>query len=397
MAFVLFQCELHLAGDAAGSLCPDLCSKGKVEFQTCSNYRGGKTVLLTKWDQTTAVFKSKKASFFEFDYIGTESELPTLSTVTDIIKDTVQFNFHLELSEGEVQELPNSMWTRDLRNFVNRNKHDTRRILGAYQSLYSLIQQDEYLFMQFFQNSVHIPKIYGSCGHFYAVEYLPAGKLLSLNLFGNSATFSSWADRVQLALELLNLVHSFQNDFPHPLHMCDIKGENFGQGANGVIKLIDTDTVFFEPKLKEMLVNDSCKVHDDCNFFDCAGFCNLRARRCTDRRVNSNLQVRKPVKQTDKAQLSLDVRCQVTKVQVHGSCFHLQAICSKIFSSHLANGYSGLLDRPPPHYKDREQLLDLLKYCSNNLINRSRSSRTAELNEDQVHAKLDELLKSSKL
>ena len=264
-------------------------------YQTCSNYRGGKQVLITRWHEITTVFKSKRAYFQEYDSIAYPGEKgpepPHFDALKSMVKDSIEFSFKITVPEDQIEDLPNTMWTRDLTKFTKRNKDDPQRFLGAYQSLYSLLQQDEYLFVKYFQTSKHIPQIYGSCGHFYAMEYLPPGKLLSPSIIKNKAYFYSWKDRVDMALGFLDLIYSFEHDFPHVLHICDVKGENFGKGDDGIIKLIDTDTVFFDPKLKDVLVNDTCKVHDDCNFFNCKGYCNLRAERCTDRRANSNIQV----------------------------------------------------------------------------------------------------------
>ena len=282
-------------GNAAGNLCPDLCSKGKVTYQTCAKYRGGKQVLIMRLDEITTVFKSKRAYFHDYDSVAYPGEKgpepPHLDALKSMVKDSIEFSFKVTVPDDKIEDLPNTMWTRDLTKFIKRNKGNPQRLLGAYQSLYSLLQQDEYLFVKYFQTSKHIPQIYGSCGHFYAMEYLPPGKLLSPSILKNKAYFYSWKDRVDTALGLLDLIYSFENEFPHVLHICDIKGENFGKGDDGMIKLIDTDAVFFDSKLKDVLINDTCKVHDDCNFFDCKGYCNLRAERCTDRRANSNLQV----------------------------------------------------------------------------------------------------------
>ena len=282
-------------GNAAGNLCPDLCSKRKVTYQTCANYRGGKQVLIMRWDEITIVFKSKRAYFQDYDSVAYPGEKgpepPHLDALKSMVKDSIEFSFKVTVPDDKIEDLPNTMWTRDLTKFIKRNKDDPQRLLGAYQSLYSLLQQDEYLFVKYFQTSKHIPQIYGSCGHFYAMEYLPPGKLLSPSIIKNKAYFYSWKDRVDTALGLLDLIYSFENEFPYALHICDVKGENFGKGDDGMVKLIDTDAVFFDPRLKDVLINDTCKVHDDCNFFDCKGYCNLRAERCTDRRANSNLQV----------------------------------------------------------------------------------------------------------
>lgn len=55
---------------------------------------------------------------------------------------------------------------------------------------------------------------------------------------------------------------------------------------------IDVDMAFFEPKMRDIL-DQNCSSDDDCNFFDCSSRCNLNKRRCSPRRRNSNLQVRR--------------------------------------------------------------------------------------------------------
>ena len=252
-------------------------------------------MIITKWDQILTVLKAKKKSLYDFDSIAYPGpngpEPPPFDMMKRMTRDAVRLNMNVQLTQGEEDELVNKMWTRDLSKFVQRNAKDPERLLGAYQSYYSLIQQDEYLFVKYFQNSKHIPQIYGSCGHFYAMEYLPPGKLLSPKIVKDKEFFSFWKDRAEIALSLLDLVESFQSDFHHELHICDVKGENFGQGEDGLVKLIDTDAAFFEPKLKELLENEVCDSHSDCDFFDCKGYCDPKRQMCLNLRINSNLQV----------------------------------------------------------------------------------------------------------
>lgn len=40
------------------------------------------------------------------------------------------------------------------------------------------------------------------------------------------------------------------------------------------------------------LAQPSCTNHDDCDFFDCRGWCELETGKCTKQRSNNNLQVR---------------------------------------------------------------------------------------------------------
>ena len=86
--------------------------------------------------------------------------------------------------------------------------------------------------------SSHVAKVLGSCGHFYAVEFLSAGHAWDQNLFSLDQTSApgppgpagpmTSRDKVhRIALSFLDMIWHFDNDFTHRLHLCDIKPENF--------------------------------------------------------------------------------------------------------------------------------------------------------------------------
>lgn len=91
--------------------------------------------------------------------------------------------------------------------------------------------------------STHVAKVLGSCGHFYAVEYLSAGHTWDQNIFSLDEVSVSelqspdqhrgrgrWTSREmvhRIALSFLDMVSHFDNGFTHRLHLCDIKPENF--------------------------------------------------------------------------------------------------------------------------------------------------------------------------
>ncbi|XP_061821018.1 divergent protein kinase domain 1C isoform X6 [Nerophis lumbriciformis] len=146
--------------------------------------------------------------------------------------------------------------------------------------------------------STHVAKVLGSCGHFYAVEYLSAGHAWDQNIFSleevvGSGSLAAWSARQKvhrIALSFLDMVHHFDNDFTHRVHLCDVKPENFAIRKDLTVVAIDVDMAFFEPKMEDIL-DQNCSSDDDCNFFDCSSSCNLMKRRCSRHRSNSNLQV----------------------------------------------------------------------------------------------------------
>lgn len=96
--------------------------------------------------------------------------------------------------------------------------------------------------------STHVAKVLGSCGHFYAVEYLSAGHAWDQNIFSLEEVEVSgrWTTREmvhRIALSFLDMVWHFDNDFTHKLHLCDIKPENFAIRTDLTVSLRRTSTV----------------------------------------------------------------------------------------------------------------------------------------------------------
>lgn len=64
--YLLFQCHNYSTHAAAGNMCPALCTSKKLKYNKCTNYRGGKKVLIAQCDgvckegsTVKAVIKSK--------------------------------------------------------------------------------------------------------------------------------------------------------------------------------------------------------------------------------------------------------------------------------------------------------------------------------------------------
>jgi hypothetical protein len=100
-----------------------------------------------------------------------------------------------------------------------------------------------------------------------------------------------WRKRVDIALGILDISSSLDIDFHEPLHFCDIKEENFGINSNNQVKILDTDSLFFDTSMMKDLADPKCKAHDDCDFFDCRGWCDVNTHQCVAKRTNNNIQV----------------------------------------------------------------------------------------------------------
>nr|XP_012803401.2 divergent protein kinase domain 1C [Jaculus jaculus] len=280
-------CQDYSDGRLTGTLCEDLCVAGELLYQCCLYYERGKKVLQARWRGRPVVLKSKREAFSSFPPLGLlEEEVGPGSQ--GVPKAEL-----LLLVAGEVKnilglELPNSsmgpLWP------AQQGPGWRRQLASAW----TLVQQEEYVYFSLLPDlSPHILPVLGSCGHFYAVEYLAAGNPHHRTLFPlDEATPRAGQAKAtsHIALSFLDMVSHFDNDFSHRLHLCDIKPENFAIRRDFTVVAIDVDMAFFEPKMREIL-EQNCTGDEDCNFFDCFSRCDLRVNKCGAQRVNSNLQV----------------------------------------------------------------------------------------------------------
>ncbi|XP_058413289.1 divergent protein kinase domain 1C [Diceros bicornis minor] len=284
-------CRDYEGGALVGDLCEDLCAAGRLRYRRCLYYERGKKVLQADWRGRPVVLKSKEEAFASFRPLSL-LEGPAEEGGQDFPEAEL-----LLLVAGEVRsalglELPASglgaLWP---------GRRGPRR-RGQLASLWALLQQEEFVLFSLLQDlSRHALPVLGSCGHFYAVEYLAAGSPRHRALFPlDGAAGASPGGRGQakavsdIALSFLDMVSHFDNDFSHRLHLCDVKPENFAIRSDFTVVAIDVDMAFFEPKMREIL-EQNCTGDEDCNFFDCFSKCDLRVNKCGAQRVNSNLQV----------------------------------------------------------------------------------------------------------
>ncbi|KAM9839194.1 divergent protein kinase domain 1C isoform 2-T3 [Aulostomus maculatus] len=282
-------------------MCRDLCVLGLVEYKRCLYYENGKKVIEAHWRGKPIILKSKLENFSSYEPLGIldyQDAAEELSPLDVVFYATMEVRNSLGLAEEEEEGGGGNsslakLWGIKLKH---RDKSYSRAELA---SLWSLLQQEEYTFLRVLQDlSTHMAKVLGSCGHFYAVEYLSAGHAWDQNIFSLeeaavSGRQTRWSSREmvhRIALSFLDMVWHFDHDFTHKLHLCDIKAENFAIRKDLTVVAIDVDMAFFEPKMRDIL-DQNCSSDDDCNFFDCSSRCNLIKGRCSPRRRNSNLQV----------------------------------------------------------------------------------------------------------
>ncbi|XP_063062502.1 divergent protein kinase domain 1C [Engraulis encrasicolus] len=335
-------CEEYQQGVLSGDLCEDLCVAGQVDYKRCLYYENGKKVMVAEWRGVPIVLKSKLENFSSYepfaflDYAntppggngGTQEELAALDVVlyaTLEIKNSLGLETNLNITLPQIWEHVTGQQQQHQGQGHQGQGHQGHEghqgwaySQAELASLWALLQQEEYTFLRVLQDlSKHVAKVVGSCGHFYAVEYLIAGHAWDQNIFSmtddataaalapgpvsGSDPQSSWYGKAaggrdsrerihRIALSFLDMVGHFEDDFAHRLHLCDIKPENFAIRKDLTVVAIDVDMAFFEPKMRSIL-EQNCTSDNDCNFFDCLSKCDTRTHKCSSKRKNSNLQV----------------------------------------------------------------------------------------------------------
>ncbi|XP_038401941.1 divergent protein kinase domain 1C isoform X1 [Canis lupus familiaris] len=284
-------CQEYQGGVLVGDLCEDLCVAGQLRYQRCLYYERGKKVLQATWRGRPIILKSKEEAFSSFQPLSLPED-----AAEEGGPDALEAELHL-LVAGEVRNaLGLELSGGSLGPLWPGQRGGGRR--GQLASLWALLQQEEFVLFSLLQDlSRHALPVLGSCGHFYAVEYLAAGSPRHRALFplegaagvprGGRGQARAVSD---MALSFLDMVSHFEDDFAHRLHLCDVKPENFAIRSDFTVVAIDVDMAFFEPKMREIL-EQNCTGDEDCNFFDCFSKCDLRVNKCGAERVNSNLQV----------------------------------------------------------------------------------------------------------
>ena len=61
--------------------------------------------------------------------------------------------------------------------------------------------------------------------------------------------FKEWAQRVAVALAILDFLDELETVFDDPVHLCDVKPDHFGISESGRVKFLDLDSVFLKSYL----------------------------------------------------------------------------------------------------------------------------------------------------
>ncbi|XP_056635687.1 divergent protein kinase domain 1C [Diorhabda carinulata] len=278
-------CNLYENGVAIGSLCAPLCITRDIHSLTCHSFEATKeAVFSAEWHDTRLVFKSvpkniQSIHWFDNGLVRYPSEKEFLQTIRTIVKN----KFNLTLAYDTAIRLSRLKPTYEEKNKMKRRKE--------MDNLWMLLQDNEYLLSALFAEKDVFPQLLGTCGPYYAVEYLEPIPAMSSFLTA-SDSMENWGKRLKLGVLILDLLEKLETKFREPFHLCDLKIEHFGLIKNqNALKFIDLDGVLPKSVVNSIIRDvDYCKSDNDCDFIDCRSRCET-GNKCSNYVTNDNLQI----------------------------------------------------------------------------------------------------------
>lgn len=289
-------CSQWRSGHVAGSRCQDFCGGAALKPTACQTAHFGKEVVFAaEWTafgeggKARGVFVKAASADITGDDLhkaytvsgGGERVYPTMQNFARMVEAYLADNMGIRRVEGGVLE---RLWDSPL--IFDEEESEAEHV--AMDSIWALVQNNEYVFSQVFQPYDIFPDVYGTCGSFYLVEKLEA--LPVPRLTERTAPFADLGARAKTAMKVMDLAEELDSVFEEGLLLCDVKADHFGLSEHGRVKVIDSDAVYPKSIVDASMTGD-CETHSDCDYFDCKGRCDLIEGKCSgDGVVNDNLQ-----------------------------------------------------------------------------------------------------------
>lgn len=296
----LYQCRLYHLGMISGSLCQPLCEAKTIRYQACKDFHAGKEVFILACndfcqanEEVPAVLKTSAKNITILSvghgiFIDKLDKNKFVRNMNRIIRNSVNSTFGFVPFPGTADAIE-ILWEKNYEEYWNNQTG----FQAAERTIISLLDQSEYVYAKVLERSGIVPRIYGTCGPLYLQESCPPGPLDPeiISLTYDTVSPTSWAEQAAVIMKLLRLLQQLDHGFSEPLHLCDVKGSNFGVCMDGRVKVIDLDSAFFDTMMTNIMNTSVCQTHEDCNFFDCRGHCNKNLGECFPVKTNNNLYV----------------------------------------------------------------------------------------------------------
>jgi hypothetical protein len=205
-------CDLYNMDIVSGDLCNRLCYYYD-NWDVLEYYSSTKVVLVLNMAGQKLVLKSQHAHIDDYDVLpgGNSTQQQFEMDVLRVVNDKLKIGFPSAHRKYLIQHV----W--------QPYKRGSGRLSPADRtSLWALVQQEEFNTMAVLPLSRVVPRVTGTCGHFYSVETLVPFKM--------KAYYANLKAKILIhIMGTLKLFYEFLNE---PLHWCDVQFDNFGLSSD---------------------------------------------------------------------------------------------------------------------------------------------------------------------
>lgn len=238
-----------------------------------------------EWHQTKLVFKTSRNVVQNLHwYDNGIKKYPTEREFRSIIRGIIQAKLNMSLSHENAVRMSRLKPTYEELDIEKRQQE--------MDNLWPLVQDNEYLLSALFTDKDVFPQLLGTCGLYFAVEYLEPVQGVS-TMLSTTDDRDEWGRRLKLSVLIMELIDELDSAFREPFHLCDIKLSHFGMPKEATrLKFIDLNAVYPRSVVNKIVHSpEYCSNDDDCDFYDCRARCDLETKRCSDTVTNNNLQI----------------------------------------------------------------------------------------------------------
>ena len=281
------QCINYTKGLTSGSLCHPLCT-GEITYKKCLGHGVKPHVLRAAWKEKDIILKVKRA-------LDEQCVVKHLSDLNVHVLDRQYFDIVANLSFINSVLDVNTTVGEDAFDYLYSECASTNHNLSYHKMwyCYTLLESEEFLVSVLLKQSYYLPKLYGTCGNVFGVEYLPVEMLESLPRLIYDER--SWLTKAKLGLAMLEMVKHLDHTPYGTFYLCDIKFTNFGvlqSKSDMIVAPIDVDMAYLPSQMKQVMEeNTNCSSDLDCHFKACLGKCNQVRKKCEPHSYSNNLIV----------------------------------------------------------------------------------------------------------
>ncbi|XP_050389509.1 divergent protein kinase domain 1A [Patella vulgata] len=282
-------CEEYRRNEISGSMCYRLCIDRVIHLTNCINDQQHFKTFLTPDN----LLIRAPVSLLHPD---SQLKLPVGLSIESFTQDSSTYltsRLGHSSSSYNHQDLINR-----LLQFADFNENKELS-LGEVQSLWQLMNNEEFLLLYLFHKQSAMLNINGTCGSLYGLQfhhsymlYDKEKRTILSSLSENAYRWGlpAWKNRVKVVLGLLELADGLAETEGVRFYLCNIKPNKLGHTADHEVVLSDLSELKSSKMIADIMSNKTCGSDGDCVYTRyCQSTCDLSTGKCTGNIIQPTL------------------------------------------------------------------------------------------------------------